>query len=279
MPDTDSQPPELNELNKKRPSFSLKSFFRLLKKNNTNNNASAKNQHQLANGFETFAHKLAEDVLIPRSDIIAVNSSATLDELNAAIVEHGHTRTLIYKENLDNIIGFVHIKDLFAVIAKSEKFNLKQLIRQHLVCPPSMKLLDLLKQMQIHRTHIAVVVDEYGGTDGIVTIEDIIEAIVGPIDDEHDDELETADYKITKPGIILASSRMEIEELESLIKRPLRNYTDEFDTVGGLVLAKTGNVPKKGTVIKIDELLTVEIIDATPRAIKQLKIVFTTSVD
>jgi magnesium and cobalt transporter len=135
-----------------------------------------------------------------------------------------------------------------------------------------MKLVDLLKQMQIHRTHIAVVVDEYGGTDGIVTIEDIIESIVGPIDDEHDTELATAKFKIIKPGTVLANARMEVEELEKILSVKLKENNDEFDTIGGLVLAKVGHVPDVGQVINITPEVTVEIIASTPRTINQLKV-------
>ena len=153
--------------------------------------------------FESFAEKTVEDIMIPRSDIIAVSCEASLEDISKTIIKYGHTRTLVYKENLDNVIGFLHIKDLFEVIAKSKKYNLKKLMRQHIVSPHSMTLIDLLKQMQIHRTHIAVVVDEYGGTDGIVTIEDVIEAIIGRINDEHDESLDAENIETIKPGVMI----------------------------------------------------------------------------
>lgn len=223
--------------------------------------------------FESFAEKTVEDIMIPRSDIIAVSCEASLEDISKTIIKYGHTRTLVYKENLDNVIGFLHIKDLFEVIAKSKKYNLKKLMRKHIVSPHSMNLIDLLKQMQIHRTHIAVVVDEYGGTDGIVTIEDVIEAIIGRINDEHDESLDGENIEIIKPGLMLVNARVEIEELERILGVTLRKEEGEFDTIGGLVLAKIGTVPDKGEVIVITEEVTVEILDSTPRAIKQLKVI------
>ncbi len=221
-----------------------------------------------------FAEKNADDVMIPRADIIAVRHDITLEELKKVIVKNTHTRTLVYKENLDQIIGFVHIKDLFETIAKSRKFNLKKITRKHLVSPHSMKLVDLLRQMQIQRTHITVIVDEYGGTDGIVTIEDIIEAIVGKIDDEHDADLDTNNVRILHDGELIVNARMEIKELEQIISTKLSKEEDEFDTIGGLVLAKLGKIPAKGEVIKINNKITVEIVTSTPRNIKQLKITY-----
>lgn len=231
-------------------------------------------QHLIIKNFDSFADKTAEDVMIPRADILAVKCDISLEDLIKIIIKHAHTRTLVYKENLDNIIGFVHIKDLFEIIAKSKKFNLKKLLRKQIVATHSMKLVELLKQMQLNRTHIAVVVDEYGGTDGIVTIEDIIESIVGPIDDEHDTNLESENFKILKPGLVIANARMEVEELERILSIHLRGDDDEFDTIGGLILAKVGNVPEKGRIINITDEVTVEIIDSSPRAIKQVKIVW-----
>lgn len=231
-------------------------------------------EDEIVNNIDNFSEKTVEDVMVPRSDIISVSHDATLEELSDLIIKHSHTRTLIYKERLDNIIGFVHIKDLFEVIAHSKKFVLKKLIRKHIVSPHSMKLIDLLAQMQVNRTHIAVVVDEYGGTDGIVTIEDIMEEIVGRIDDEHDIDEDIDSYKILRPGLLVASARVEIEELENVIGVKLKTEHDEFDTIGGLVMAKVGNVPEKGDVIDLDDGVIVEIIESTPRTIKQMKITY-----
>ena len=278
------EPPKKNNLLKSH----IKKFFSKLltipsslskKQKNYHNkkettNATHTQQNVTIKNFESFAEKTVEDVMIPRSDIISVSYDISLEELSKTIIKYGHTRTLVYKDNLDNVIGFLHIKDLFEIIAKSKKYSLKKLMRKHIVSPHSMTLIDLLRQMQINRTHIAIVVDEYGGTDGIVTIEDIIESIVGKIDDEHDTNLTLETFQILKPGLVVANARMEIEELEKLLNIKLREEDDEFDTIGGLVLAKAGTVPEKGDVIHITEEVTVEIIDSTPRTIKQLKIIY-----
>ena len=231
-------------------------------------------EDEIVNNIDNFLEKTVEDVMVPRSDIISVSHNVTLKELSDSIVKHSHTRTLIYKESLDNIIGFIHIKDLFEVIAHSKKFILKKIIRKHIISPRSMKLIDLLAQMQVNRTHIAVVVDEYGGTDGIVTIEDIMEKIVGRIDDEHDIDEDVDSYKILRPGLLAASARVEIEELENVIGVTLKFEHDEFDTIGGLVMAKVGNVPEKGDLIDLDDGVIVEIVESTPRTIKQMKITY-----
>lgn len=230
------------------------------------------NQEYLSS-FESFSSKIVEDVMIPRSDIVAVNSDITIEELSKIIVEHNHTRILVYNDNLDNIIGFLHIKDLFKMITESRNFNLQKLLRQNLVSPMSMRLADLLSEMQLKRIHISVVVDEYGGTDGIVTIEDIVEAIVGRIDDEHDD-IDNDGFKILKSGTVISNARVGVSELEEALKITLKTEDHEFDTIGGLVLAKSGSIPTRGEIIEITDDITVEILDSTPRTIKQLKIIF-----
>ncbi len=283
--DKESHLPRKNLANKK--TSKIRNFFTniFIKKDKRNQiNDSAKDNHpfgtQLITGHEIisnlkdFAEKTVEDIMIPRSDIASISIDSKLEDLCKAILEHGHTRTLIYKGGLDNISGFIHIKDLFAVIASSKKVSLKKLIRKHIISPHSMKLIDLLAQMQINRTHIAVVVDEYGGTDGLVTIEDIIEEIVGRIDDEHDIDTDEDSYKIIRPGLIVTSARVEIEDIEEAIGIKLRHEDEEIDTIGGLVMAISGCVPEKGEIIIINEDVVAEIIEATPRTIKQIKITY-----
>lgn len=283
--DTEEQPPSTNNINTSLENR-IKNFFNKLfrqykspppKKENVideKHAALSKIEETLTiRDFENFAKKTVKDVMIPRSDIIAVSCDISLDDLSKVIIKNAHTRTLVYKDNLDNVIGFVHIKDLFEVIARSKKYNLKKLVRKHLICPDSMKLVDMLQEMQLKRTHIAVAVDEYGGTDGIITIEDIIESIVGRIDDEHDTDLLEENFKILKPGIVIVNARMEVEELEKILSVKLKEEDDEFDTMGGLILAKTGTVPEKGQIIDITDDVTIEVVDSTPRILKQLKVV------
>jgi CBS domain containing-hemolysin-like protein len=234
----------------------------------------AENSKKIISNIKSFAEKTVEEVMIPRSDVVSISIDASLEELCKSIIEHGHTRTLIFNEKLDNIVGFIHIKDLFEIIASSKKFHMRSLIRKHIVSPHSMKLIDLLAQMQINRTHIAVVVDEYGGTDGLVTIEDIMEEIVGKIEDEHDVEGEEDDFRIIRPGLLITNARVEIERIESAIGIKLKGEEDEIDTIGGLVMAISGSVPERGEVIVISNDLIAEIIESTPRTIKQMKLTY-----
>ena len=158
------------------------------------------------------------------------------------------------------------------MLAQNKHFQLKKIIRKPIISAPSMKLTDLLITMQRQRTHISIIVDEYGGTDGIVTIEDIMEEIVGRIDDEHDDKLESDAYQILDSSTVLSSSRVEVEDLERILGVKLKDDKDEFDTIGGLVLAKVGNVPSPGTKIEISHQVELEVIDANARTLKQVKL-------
>ena len=229
-------------------------------------------EKDILHNFLKFSSKTVEDIMIPRSDISAVKHDISLEELNQVIVKFPHTRTLVYEDNLDNIIGFIHIKDIFKVLAKKQNFYLKKLLRKHIIAAHSMRLITLLQEMQKKRTHIAIVVDEYGGTDGIITSEDIVEEVFGRIDDEHDEKLASDSYKILNSNTILSSGRVKVEELEALLNIKLKNDDDEFDTIGGLVLAKVGNVPVVGTKIEITNQIELEVIDATPRTLKKVKL-------
>ena len=254
-------------------SFLQKDVFKKLKLNKLNNQDNVVKSRDIINNIDSFSTKTLEDIMIPRSDIIAVSLDIELEEINKLIIKNSCTRILVYKENIDNIIGFLHIKDLFAVIVEKQQFDLKKSVRKHIVATPSMKLMNLLAQMQKNRTHIAIIVDEYGCTDGLVTMEDLIEEVFGDIDDEHDDDInENKNYKIVKNGIIIVDARFKISELEDLIKISLSRLNDEFDTIAGLVIAKSGFVPQKGQVVFINDNVSAKILDATPRTIKQMKI-------
>lgn len=211
--------------------------------------------------------------MIPRSDICAIHIDTSAGDLSKAIISDGHTRTLIYEDTLDNIVGFVHIKDLFEVIASKRTFNLKKLMRKPIISAPSMKLIDLLAEMQRLRTHIAVVVDEYGGTDGIATIEDIMEAIVGEIEDEHDDGKDDHSFIVVSDKEILTHARVEIEELEKVLALTLRNAEDDCDTIGGLVLARIGRMPKRGLIVDLSPNIKAEIVEASPRKLKKIRLI------
>lgn len=223
--------------------------------------------------------------MVPRADIIAVDMDTGLHELSKAFQAAGHSRLPIYKETLDEPIGMAHIKDVMPYLmlnakgrgAKSykDKTILNTIKRPVLFVPPSMLAQDLLKKMQARRIHMAIVVDEYGGTDGILTIEDLVEPIVGDIDDEHDeDEPQIKAYKKSGKPYWIADARVTIEDFEALIGRDFAtpDEEDEVDTLGGLVFTLAGRVPERGEIIYHPDGLEFEIKDADPRRVKKLKI-------
>lgn len=230
-------------------------------------------EKEIFNNFLMFGSKIVSKVMVPRSDICAIPSNATNEDLIKTVLENGHTRTLIFEDSLDNIIGFVHIKDLFKAIANKNKSHFKKLMRKHIIAAPSMKLVDLLAEMQKKKTHIAVVLDEYGGTDGIVTIEDLLEGIVGKIEDEHDsDTNDLENYKLINPKTILCNARVNVEEVENILKIKLRRNEEDFETIGGLILARAGYFPKSGAKLRISDNIFAEILESSARNIKTLKL-------
>ena len=232
----------------------------------------ASREQYILNNFFYFADKTVNDIIIPRSDISAICTHSTLEELNDAINKGHHTRTLVYNEGLDNIIGFIHIKDVFRTVTQKKDFVLQDLMHKPLYVSSSIKLIDMLAMMQKQRIHIAVIVDEYGGTDGMVTIEDIIEELLGPIEDEHDN-IESY-YKVLDSRTLLVSARAKIEDIEQIIGVPLKSEEDECDTIGGLVLARSGAMVVIGAKVTIAENIQIEVVDANSRTLKQVKLTF-----
>jgi CBS domain containing-hemolysin-like protein len=229
-------------------------------------------EQNIYNNLLKFNDQTVENIMIPRSNIVAINCNINYEELNETIMLNIlHTRILVYQENVDNIIGFIHIKDLLKMLINQGSFEIKKILLKHIITVPSMKLIDLLTQMRNQRIHIATVIDEYGCTDGIVTIENIIETLLGPIDDEHDTELNNG-IKILNNNIIISNARVKIEEISSIIGIELKNEDDPFETIGGMVLAKTGNIPLTGTRIAINPNLEIEVTNAGPRTINQVKL-------
>lgn len=219
------------------------------------------------------------DVMVPRSAIKAVEVDATLAEVTALFVEHQHSRLPIYRENLDTPVGMVHVKDALALIApldgsaptpQAERV-LPKLKREILYVPPSMKLPSLLLRMRTTRCHLALVVDEYGGTDGLVSIEDLVEEIIGEIDDEHDDD-EAPQLLARGDGVWEADARVDIEDFEEETGADLTLEDEEdVDTLGGLVFALVGRVPARGEIVKHPSGVEFEVMDADPRRIRRLR--------
>jgi magnesium and cobalt transporter len=217
-----------------------------------------------------------QDVAVPRAEIVAVPSDIELEDLVKTFKESGFSRLPVYSRTLDTPIGMVHLKDLaqrYGFNGKPSKFSLKDMLRPLLFAPPSMPLGVLLTKMQADRMHIALVVDEYGGTDGLVTIEDLIEQVVGEIEDEHD-EPEDAPWVRENPGCYLVQAKAPLDELEAELGLQLRpeDEEEEFGTLGGLVFLLSGRVPARGEVVSLENGTEFEIVDADPRRIKRIRV-------
>ncbi len=234
-------------------------------------------EKEILDNFFKIITKQIDDVMIPRSDICAVSIDVELDELSEVVKNKGHTRIIVYGDTLDDIVGFVHIKDLYAAVSSAKKFNIRNIIRKPLMVVKSMGLLDLLREMQKHRTHMACVVDEYGGTDGLVTMEDVVSELIGPIDDEHEaiHVKKRNNYEIISSNAIVINGRMELDELEKIISIKLYDEEEgDFNTVSGLILAKAGYMPNLKEVIELNDKVKAEIIAKDQRSIKKVKIMF-----
>jgi magnesium and cobalt transporter len=217
-----------------------------------------------------------EDVAIPKVEIVAVPVTITRDELVEVFREHGFSRMPVFKGTLDSPLGLVHLKDLaleHGFNAASGRFVLRKLLRPLIYVPPSMPIGILLQKMQAQRIHMALVIDEYGGVDGLVTLEDLIEQVIGEIEDEHD-EAEGDFWVAEKPGQYLVQARAPLEEFESVIGLQLagEDEGEEVDTLGGLVFMLTGRVPARGEVVPAPGGVEIEVVDADPRRIKRLRV-------
>jgi magnesium and cobalt transporter len=217
--------------------------------------------------------RTAADVIVPRVDIVALDIETPFSEVIKCMVEHGHSRIPVYRETLDDVIGFVHVKDLLGPAADRRPTKLAPMLRKVLFVAPSLLILDLLVQMRQARTHMAMVVDEFGGIDGLVTIEDLIEEIVGEIEDEHD-VVSGPNLTERADGTLIADARIPIELLEERQGVRLRPNAEqeEVDTLGGLVSSLAGRVPKRGEVIAHPSGIEFEVLDADPRRVKRLRV-------
>lgn len=219
------------------------------------------------------------DVMRPRADIVGIEGSATLAEAARIFAESQHSRLPVYGETLDDPQGFVHVRDVMAMLTPDEsgetraKFSdrpIARIRREILFVPPSMTLSTLFLKMQSSRIHLALVVDEYGGTDGLVSMEDLVEQIVGDIDDEHDVDSTLIQERM---GGYEADGRAPIEQLEAMlgVSLALPEHEDDFDTAGGLAVALAGRVPQRGEIIHHPAGFDVEVVDADPRRVKRLR--------
>ena len=225
-------------------------------------------------------NKCVEDVMVPRADISAISEDAFMDSLMKMMSKTKHSRIPTYSENLDKITGMIHIRDflsLFNTFDRSQikKKKIKDISRKILFTSPSMKILDLLLRMRSEKIHMSVVVDEYGGTDGLVTIEDLVEEIVGEIEDEHD-MVQRLYFKKIKRDSYEVSARMLISEFEKKIKKKIPiEEKDKIDTLGGLVFSLAERIPERGEIIKFEQQnMEFNVVEADTRKIKKIVINF-----
>ena len=229
------------------------------------------NEKNLIKNILKLNQKSVEDLMVPRSEIIAVEDSKSYSEILEIINEESHSRMPVYKTNIDNVIGFFHIKDFIKSPVKN--FTLSSIIREVLYVAPKSPILDCLKMMRSSKIHLGLVVDGVGGVDGLVTIEDLVEEIVGEIEDEHDAE-DNDDLVLSKSkDSIIVDSSYRIEDLENTFRiKVSRNDDDEIFTVGGLVYSKINRIPKNNETIEIDDKLIIKIIKSNNRKIETLEI-------
>ena len=222
----------------------------------------------LINNILRLRETVADDVMIPRADIIAIRADVTLTQAIEQIRLEGHSRLPVYREQLDDIIGMIHVKDLFAYVGRPETFSIEAILRRPLMVAPQVPVLDLLAQMRQAHMHMALVVDEYGGIDGLVTIEDLIETITGDISDEHD-EAERPLVTERPDGALDVDARLSVEDFEARVGPVLSEdeRDADIDTVGGLVFTLAGRVPAKGEVVSHPGGFEFRVLEADPRRI------------
>jgi CBS domain containing-hemolysin-like protein len=229
-------------------------------------------ERQMLRNLLHFGEQTAGDICVTRGDIIAVPSNISFDQMMRAFAEAEHSRLPVYGESLDDVVGMVHIKDVFmALNDASRDRSIPSLLRAPLFVPESMGVIDLLARMRAERVHLAIVVDEFGGTEGLVTIEDVVEEIVGDIEDEHDIE-EAGMLTLLEDGVWEADARIELEELAATVDRRLTWEEDEVDTLGGLMFLLAGRIPAKGECVTHPSGWKLEAVDSDPRKILRVRL-------
>ncbi len=229
-------------------------------------------ERQMLRNLLHFSEHDADDVAIPRGEIIAIPDTASWDEVVEAFAEHGHSRLPVYRESLDTIVGMVLIKDIFPFLAnRKPPKDWTSLLRQPLFVPQARNALDVLNDMRASRVHLAVVIDEYSGTDGIITFEDLVEEITGAIEDEHDDAPTDLLVQL-EGGIWEADARVELEEVGERVDPRLGEVEEDVDTLGGLAFLLAEAVPQIGAVLVHDSGWQLEIIAGTEKHVTRLRL-------
>jgi CBS domain containing-hemolysin-like protein len=230
-------------------------------------------ERQMLKNLLHFGESTVSDIAVTRGDIVAISANATFDELVAAFAEAGHSRLPVYEGSLDSVIGMIHLKDVFTlqVTGAEPPQDIKALIRTPIYVPESMGVLDLLARMRAERMHLAIVVDEFGGTEGLVTIEDVVEEIVGEIQDEHDEEM-PGNLIALEDGIWDADARTELEEVASTIDARLADVEEDVDTLGGLAFILAGHLPQVGEILEHPSGWRLEVTDGDNRRVSRLRL-------
>lgn len=219
-----------------------------------------------------FRELTVENIMVPRADMVMVPSDIELEELHQTIVKETHTRIPVFRKTPDDILGYVHTKDLVSLLCNKGEFNIKEMLHEAMFVPPSMRILDLLLHMRARKVHMAIVVDEYGGTSGLVTMEDIMEEIVGEIEDEHDTTKPEVMFSIVSGYVFDVSARMSVMDLEKELGTHLAEEDSEYDTVGGMIFDMLGRIPTVGEVVSHPQGFEFEITEGDARRIRRITV-------
>lgn len=239
---------------------------------NESNELEDNNEKNLIKNILNLGNKSVEDIMVPRAEIVSIEKNQSIEEIYFLVESDSHSRMPVYQSNLDNVIGFLHVKDLLTLSPK-KNFDLQDIIRNILYVAPKSPILDLLKRMRSSRIHMGLVVDEFGGVDGLITIEDLVEEIVGEIEDEHDAEDEEILLQKINDTTILVNASYKIQDLEKFYNIQI-NFKDEeeIDTVGGLLFYIANKVPKNNQVYRYKNILQFKVIKASARRIESIEI-------
>ena len=242
--------------------------------NNENTNiedTEENNEKSLIKNILSLDDKSIEDIMVPRAEIVSIEIKQNMKEILSLIENESHSRMPVYENNLDNVLGFLHVKDLIKNNNENH-FELKKIMRDILYVAPKSPILDLLKRMRSSRIHIGLVVDEFGGVDGLITIEDLVEEIVGEIEDEHDADDSEETFQKIDDKTILVKSGYKIEDMEKYYDIKIKIDDEEIDTVGGLLFFLANKVPKNSQVYNYENILEFKVIKASARRIESLQI-------
>jgi putative hemolysin len=227
-------------------------------------------EHEMISGILELTDKVAREVMVPRVDVVGVDVRCDIEDAIRLVNQHGHSRIPLYEETIDNVVGLVYAKDMLRVVTTDHPPSLRQIAREPYFTPETKKAGELLIEMRMKKVHMAVVVDEYGGTAGIVTIEDLIEEIVGDIRDEYD-VAEPEEIQFVSEREALVNARVALDDVQSLLRLPIDPDVEEVDTIGGLVYERLGSIPKAGATVQLGDV-TIRVESVRRQAIRTLRI-------